>query len=155
MQRLDKEIKDKNVIINILKEAKIGRLGTCTNGEPYIVPLSFVYNDNKISFHCAKQGKKLSNIIKNPRVCFEVDMGELMQAEKPCDFSFKYQSVIAQGTAKISTELNKKFEILMLLTEKYASYKKSQMTKEIVSKYKNMAVVEIEIDEISGKKSPV
>lgn len=49
----------------------------CTNGVltclgdkeyPYAVPLSYVYFNNKIYFHSAKDGHKISAITKNKRV---------------------------------------------------------------------------------------
>jgi len=89
MHRAEKEIKHREEIESLLKEAEIGRLGTCVDGEPYVVPLSFAYHDGKIVFHCAKRGKKLDNIAKNPQVCFEVDMGEVIPDEKPCRFSVR------------------------------------------------------------------
>lgn len=155
MQRPEKEIRDRKEIESILEEARIGRLGTCADGEPYVIPLSFVYHDGKIVFHCAKRGKKLDNIAITPRVCFEVDAGDLIQGEKPCDFSFRYRSVIAQGTARVYTDPGKMVEVLRLLTDKYAPKGMSnQVTEEMVARYKNLAVVEIVIDEMTGRKSP-
>ena len=155
MQRQEKEIRDRGEIESILEEAEIGRLGTCSGGEPYIVPLSFAYRDGRIVFHCARRGKKLDNIAKNPRVCFEVDEGEAIPAEKPCNFSYRYRSVIAYGEARVSTDPKKMVEALMLLVDKYASRVMSnQITEETVLKYENLAVVEITIDEMTGKKSP-
>ena len=54
-------------------------LAACTNGVlavsgddgyPYAVPLSYVYRDNKIFFHCAKTGHKLDAIARNEKVSF-------------------------------------------------------------------------------------
>jgi len=155
MHRAEKEIKDREEIESLLKEAEIGRLGTCVNDEPYVIPLSFAYYDGKIVFHCAKQGKKLENIAKNPRVCFEVDKGEVIPAEKPCGFSVRYRSVIAYGTARIHNDPNKIVEALRLIVDKYAPKGMSnQITEETILDYKNLAVVEITIEEITGKKSP-
>ena len=56
----------------LLETAKVGRLGIF-DGEPYIVPVNFVYGSGKIRFHCAKEGRKAQALVKEPRVCFEVD----------------------------------------------------------------------------------
>ena len=100
MQRSEKEIKEREEIEPILEKSEIGRLGTCFEWEPYVVSLSFAYHDGKIVFHCARRGKKLDNIAKNPRVCFEVDAGDVISAENPCEFSCRYRSVIACGEAR-------------------------------------------------------
>jgi len=56
-------------------------LDRCTNGVlacvgdddyPYAVPLSYVYFNDKIYFHSAKDGHKIDAIIKNPKVSFAV-----------------------------------------------------------------------------------
>jgi len=156
MLRTEKEIKYRGEMERLLKEAEIGRLGTCTDGEPYVVPLLFAYHDGKIVFHCAKRGKKLDNIAKNPRVCFEVDTGEVVPAEKPCAFSVQYRSVIAYGAARVCTDLAKVIEVLRLIVDKYAAKDLgSQITEETVLRYENLTVVEITIDEMTGKKSPI
>ena len=75
LRRKDKEIKDRAEIEEVLREAQVGRLGTSVDGQPYVVPLSFAYHDGNIIFHGAREGKKMEDIARNPRVCFEVDTG--------------------------------------------------------------------------------
>ncbi|MFQ6053770.1 MAG: pyridoxamine 5'-phosphate oxidase family protein, partial [Candidatus Bathyarchaeia archaeon] len=134
--------------------AAIGRLGTCADGEPYVVPLSFAYHDGRIVFHCARRGKKLESIARNPRVCFEVDDGEVIPGDEPCRFSFRYKSVIAYGEARIYTDPQRMVEALRLLVDKYAPAGMSgRLTLEEISRYENLAVVEIEVDRMTGKRS--
>jgi len=40
------------------------------DGYPYAVPLSYVYADGKIYFHCAKEGHKLDAISRCEKVSF-------------------------------------------------------------------------------------
>jgi nitroimidazol reductase NimA-like FMN-containing flavoprotein (pyridoxamine 5'-phosphate oxidase superfamily) len=155
MQRAKNEILDKKEIEEILTHATIGRLGTCANGEPYVVPLIFAYNNGKIVFHCSKKGKKLNNIVENSRVCFEVDSGMIIPNEKACGFSVNYKSVIAYGNAIIQNDPHKMLEALRQLTEKYASKEAgNQLTLDIVSSYDSLAVVEIKVHDMKGKKNP-
>jgi len=120
MRKAEKEIRDRAEMERILGEAEVGRLGTCLDGEPYVVPVSFVYRDGRIYFHGADRGKKIDHISRNPRVCFEVDEGETIRKDRPCDFSVRYRSVVAYGRAKIHTDPRKMLEVLKLLTDKYA-----------------------------------
>lgn len=154
LRRKDKEIKDKTEIEAVLKEATVGRLGTSRNNTPYVVPVSYVYDNGKIIIHGAKQGKKMEDIAANPRVCFEVDINEIIASDDPCNYSYRYRSVIANGTAKILEDLNEKLAGLRLLTEKYASGKGPELTEEHLKKNRNLNVVEITIHEMVGKKSP-
>ncbi len=66
----------------------IGRIG-CTNGrEPYIVPVTYVY-DGKDIIGQLKEGMKLDIMRNNPNVCFEVDSVQNMA---------NWRSVIIKGT---------------------------------------------------------
>jgi nitroimidazol reductase NimA-like FMN-containing flavoprotein (pyridoxamine 5'-phosphate oxidase superfamily) len=60
-------------INNVLSSQVLGRLA-CTDGkQPYIVPVTFIY-DGKAIYGQTNEGKKLNILRKNPAVCFEVDM---------------------------------------------------------------------------------
>jgi nitroimidazol reductase NimA-like FMN-containing flavoprotein (pyridoxamine 5'-phosphate oxidase superfamily) len=154
LRRKEKAIKDKSEVEAVLREATVGRLGTSRDGTPYVVPVSYVYDDGKIIIHGAKQGKKMEDIASNPRVCFEVDESEIIASDDPCNYSYRYQSVIANGTARILEDPNEKLDGLRLLTEKYAPGKGLELTDEHFRKYWNLNVVEINIHKMVGKKSP-
>lgn len=154
LRRKEKEMVDPREVEAVLEKAMAGRLGTCFNGEPYVVPLSYVYHNGRIIFHCAMEGKKMENITRNPRVCFEVDTGEPVPAEKPCSFGFRYESVIIDGRARVLVDPKMRLEALRALTDKYAPGKGDMLTEEELNDYQNLAVVEIIIDEMTGKKSP-
>jgi nitroimidazol reductase NimA-like FMN-containing flavoprotein (pyridoxamine 5'-phosphate oxidase superfamily) len=79
---------NKREIIDFLESQFIGRLGCHVNGETYIVPVNFVYQDNAIYAHSG-EGKKIEMLRANPRVCFQVDK---------IDSMFKWKSVILWGT---------------------------------------------------------
>ena len=83
----------------ILAEATHGVLGLSgDDGYPYTVPVSHVYRDGKIFFHCAKEGHKIDAIRRNKKVSFcVVAQDEVMPKER----TTAYISVIAFGTARI------------------------------------------------------
>ncbi|MFC6100289.1 pyridoxamine 5'-phosphate oxidase family protein [Olivibacter domesticus] len=79
---------NKREIIDFLESQFIGRLGCHLNGETYIVPVNYVYQNNAIYAHSG-EGKKIEMLRANPRVCFQVD---------EIDNMFKWKSVILWGT---------------------------------------------------------
>lgn len=79
---------DKREIIEFLESKFIGRLGCHLNGETYIVPVNYVYQDNAVYAHSG-EGKKMKMLRANPQVCFQVD---------EIDNMFKWKSVILWGT---------------------------------------------------------
>lgn len=58
--------------IDLLKRARVARLGYVHDGQPYIVPMLFAYNvDYLYSF--STEGQKIAAMRTYPRVCVEAD----------------------------------------------------------------------------------
>ena len=156
MRRKDKEITDRDEVSEILSTAMVGRLGTCLNNIPYITPLNFTYDKatGKIFLHCANEGRKLDNIKVNQNVCFEVEEVKHTIVKQPtCASSVAYRSVIIFGTIKILTDIAAKNEALQKLADKYAPQNpKVPFTNAMLNKTN---VLEIEIKEMTAKRSPV
>jgi len=155
MRRKDKEITEKVVMEEILRQNDVGRLGTAVDGEPYIVPMNFAYYKDKIYLHTHRDGKKIKDIEKNSRVCFEVDSGEIIKGEEPCDFSWRYKSVIAYGTARIVDTMEERVTALRLISDKYSFGKGKLITPELMEKFDHLSIIEIKIEDMTGKKSPI
>jgi hypothetical protein len=131
-----------------------GRLATCDHaGQPYITPLNYLYRDGKIYFHCKRTGRKLDNLAENNRVCFEVSDAIKMtiSEDRPCGCATRYDSVLAFGAARVVADPAEKAALLNLLVERYAAGKPHQPVEE--KDAAGCAVVEIRIDEISGKRN--
>lgn len=77
-----------NQIDTILISNVSGRLGCCTEGKPYIVPIAYAYDQTYIYSH-TREGLKVDMMRKNPHVCFEVDQ---------VDNLANWRSVIVHGT---------------------------------------------------------
>ena len=157
MRRKDKEFTEKVIIEEIFRENSVGRLGTAAEGNPYVVPMNFAYISDKIYLHTHKEGKKIRDIQKNPRVCFEVDAGEIITGEKPCGFSGKYKSAIACARAKaeIVESREERIKALKLISDKYAFGKSKLITPDLVEKFSQLWIIRIDIDQMTGKQSPV
>jgi len=155
MRRKEKEIKDKVVIEEILREEEVGRLATSVDDRPYVVPINYVYFNGKIMFHSHCDGMKMANIAKNPRVCFEVDSGEIVKGSKPCDYTWKYLSVIVNGEAKVISDPEKRLSALKRFSDKYAPGKGKSLTLEDMARSPHLSLVEISIESMTGKQSPV
>ena len=154
MRRKEKEITHKVINEEILRQTDVGRLGLVIDGAPYVVPMNFCYTQDKIYLHSHKDGKKMQEIRNNPNVCFEVDEGEIITGENPCDFSWQYTSVIAYGKATIVEDEKERVKGLKLISDKYSPGKGSTITADLMSKFKHLWIVRIDVDEMTGKKSP-
>lgn len=154
MRRKDKEITERVVIEEILRENQVGHLGTAVGGEPYVVPMNYAYVQGRILMHTHRDGKKIRDIKVNPKVCFQVDSGEMIEGDDPCGYSWEYRSVIAHGDARIVEDPARKLEVLRIISHKYAFGKGQRLTGEAVDKFKNLVVIEITVTEMTGKRSP-
>jgi nitroimidazol reductase NimA-like FMN-containing flavoprotein (pyridoxamine 5'-phosphate oxidase superfamily) len=150
---MKKWIEDEKEIEGILARAAVGRLGLADGGEPYVVPLNFVYGNGCIYFHAGLEGRKIDMLKKNPRVCFEVDelTEVVVNAEASCFSTAYYRSVIARGTARFLESDEEKLGALDLLMRKYAEGEKYEGIPEHALAL--VSVCEITIEEMSAKAS--
>lgn len=74
--------------LELLRECRIGRLGCIDKGEPYVVPINYLFDDGSIYSH-SLPGRKIDALRAYPRACLQVDQIET---------DFNWRSVIAHGT---------------------------------------------------------
>ena len=117
-------------------------------GYPYAVPLSYVYHDGKIYFHCAKTGHKLDAIRNNPKASFCIIDADNVIPEK---FTTFFKSVIAFGTARIM-EGDEMRGAIEMLAEKYSPNIEGR-DKEIDGAYPALAMIEFTIEHMAGKEA--
>ena len=152
MRRKEKEIVDTKVIDEIIDSAQVCRLGLSDGNVPYIVPLCFGYKDRILYFHSAADGKKVETIKKNPNVCFEFEHNiEVLQAEEPCKWGMKYQSIIGYGKAVFIESLEEKKEALNIIMSQYTEDCFSFQDSHI----QNTTVFKVIIDTMTGKQSGI
>ena len=147
MRRKDRELKE-DEITEILKNNSYGTLSTISeNGYPYGLPISYVFYNNSIYFHCAIKGHKLDNILNNDKVSFCV-VGETCVL--PNEFSTKYESVIVFGRASEASD-DEKDMVLLKVLNKYSPDFIEQGKEYIKKAGKATRVIKISIEHISGK----
>ncbi len=148
--RRKKQVLSKEECELVLERGTSGVLAVLgEGGYPYAVPLSYVYTDGKIVFHCAKQGHKLDAIAKNDKVSFcVVDLDDI----QPERYTTYFRSVIAFGRARVLEEEEKRAAI-EALAAKYTPDDPEGRKQEIEREYRALCVVAIEIEHLSGKEA--
>lgn len=151
MRLSQREIKDITTMTELLDGCQVIRLALHDEPFPYIVPLSFGWENTDgcltIYFHCAKQGKKVDLIARNDRVAVEADMLDgYVKTEH--GVTADYKSVIAYGHAEMVYGEQAVHGIKLLLAhcgiDGYDA-DKCVMTDAV-------AVYKITIDKITGKR---
>ena len=146
MRRNDRKLSDVEAE-QILQDGKYGILSMIgENGYPYGVPMTYVYENGKIYFHCAKDvGMKVENLRFTPKASFTV-VGETEIL--PDKFATKYESVIAFGIAKLSGD---KKSVLEKILQKYSPDYLESGKKYINAMIEKTSVYEIQIEQFTGK----
>ncbi|MBF0530438.1 MAG: pyridoxamine 5'-phosphate oxidase family protein, partial [Deltaproteobacteria bacterium] len=158
MRRKHSEITSQEEMIKILDSTNIGRMATVgADGYPYITPVNFVFYEGCIYFHCAQRGEKMDNLLRRPKVCFEVDV-PLSYLEVrfngdnlPCQTHQLYQSVIIRGLARVVPDGRLKMEVLNALVAKHEGHKDFILVQEDMPSYIACSVVEIKPEKMTGK----
>lgn len=151
MRRSDKEIVDENVIIDIMTKSRICRLGFIDNGEAYIVPVGFAYSEGVIYVHSAHSGRKMDILKQNNRVSFEIEYyTEIIEGEKPCDWTMKYRSVMGRGTVVIENDAAAKKAGLDLIMRKYGAKGELVYDEAVLA---CMTLLKLTVESVTGKQS--
>lgn len=156
MRRDDREIKDREEIIEVLRKSDVCRLAlNGDDGYPYIVPLNYgikVKGDKlMLFFHSALDGKKVDLMKKDNRASFEVDLEHELDYSKEKGYcTFKYQSVVGKGKIRILDEEEKEAALDRLMQQYHgetAYYNKAAIPRTMV--------YALEVEEITGKNKGV
>ncbi len=153
MRRKEKRITDQAAIDDILHTARVVHLAMVDDGRPYVVPMNFGYAEGCLWLHCARDGRKLDILSRNPAVCFEVTIDESVvppvEGGKACDFSSKYRSVIGAGRVTIIDDdpaaVRRGLDMLMRdFVRETCEYNPRAVEK--------VAVLRVDIDEMAAKQ---
>jgi hypothetical protein len=150
VRRKEKQITEQDQIDDIIKQARVCRLGLSDNGQPYVVPLNFGYDPPFLYFHGADRGRKLDILAANPRVCFEFD--ELIKINKhtlACNWGASFTSIIGEGTARVLADQKEKIKGLNCIMAQYSSCTHEFDPQDLAQ----TAVIEVNISKMTAKRS--
>ncbi len=151
-----REMRRKNQALSVQENIDI--LNRCTSGVlavlgdegyPYAVPLSYVYHENKIIFHCAKTGHKLDAIQRCSKASFcVIDLDDVI----PEKYTTCFRSVIAFGQARVLEDDAEKCAALTILAAKYSPGDPEGRLQEIEKTLQHLCMIELAIEHLSGKE---
>ncbi len=126
VRRRDRGLTDDLWIDRYLSIAPIGHLAICWEGEPLLHSNIFWFDgERRIYFHTAAVGKFRSVVHAGEaaRGCFSItELGRLLPADTPLNFSTEYASVQAYGTLALEHDPAAKKHALEGLMAKYAPH---------------------------------
>lgn len=113
MIRKDREVTDRNEMLEILNACDTLRVAVSGETEPYVFPVSFGWVDTenglRLYFHGAKLGRKIELIGKDPRVAFEADLFLGYEIKPNGGVTTRYRSVMGRGICRTVEDTEKRF----------------------------------------------
>jgi len=93
----------------LLLSERVARLGCIANGEPYITPINYNFEDDCVYSH-SLAGLKINALRGNPRACVQVDQ---------VDGDFRWKSVLAFGNFNEIVKASERNETLSKLLKRF------------------------------------
>ncbi len=131
--------------IDFFKRSLVAHIGVVVDGEPYVTPMSFIVQGNRVLFR-TKPGRRFEGIESNPVVSIEASTFD--------EESGDWTSVIVKGTAAVTTDDVTVQGTLTGLYDKYRKMLGSPLGRggmQPISSFPH--VVAVDIVEISGMAS--
>lgn len=152
MRRKDREVRDFEVIKEIIAECEIIRIGLQDGDYPYIVPLNFGYTieGEQICFyiHGALAGRKYE-LMKERGVCsFEMDCAHKMELlHEARDVTMRYKSLMGKATIEYleGDDKQKAADIIMARDDRTRNFAYNR------DAVKNTLFAKLTVTEYSGK----
>lgn len=124
----------------LLSARGIGHLGCVDGGEPYVVPINYVFDEGSIYSH-SLPGKKIDAMRTNPRVCLQVNQ---------IDDDFHWRSAIAYGNFEEMNSAKDRSLILSKLLARFPKLTPVESLKVQDATAPDSVVFRIVVDRITG-----
>jgi len=152
MTRGDKEFKDKESKVKVLKSQNYITLAMVDDGAPYLVPLSYAYDEerDRVYIHMASQGRKLSVLKGNPGI-WGMALQDHGYHEKEC--SHLYASVMFKGKVVFVEDVEEKKYAFRVMADYLEADLEARERFANNERIPGTVVAYIDLDDWSGKKS--
>lgn len=131
--------------LEFLRKGMVAHLGVVHDGDPYVTPMSFVVDNDRLLFR-TKPGMRFEAIQSNPNVSVEVSRFDESTGE--------WMSVVVKGTAVECTDEATESKAVELLLAKYSAVLGSPLGRDGLQPMASFPhVIEVKIDEMTGMSS--
>ena len=157
-QRRPHLTRDYDWIRAFLKEVKAGHIATSLDGQPFVNPTTFWYDEenHQVVFHSNVAGRVRSNIESNPQVSLEAsELGRLLPSNVALEFSLQFRSVVIFGAARLISDPVEARRLLYGLIGKYfPNMRAGKEFREITDKeLRATSIYALKIESWSGKEN--
>lgn len=119
-------------------------------GNPYVIPMNFGFENDVIYLHSSYFGKKIEALRNNPSVCISFSTAHELkwQSEKvACSYSMRYKSVLAYGQVQFLELKEDKIAALNVIMKNYTDKEFSYNDPSL----KEVCVFRIKVEKLDGR----
>jgi uncharacterized protein len=143
---------DKETIYSILDDSFLCHVAFAVEGQPYIIPVCYGRENNKIYFHGSVLNRMLKHMKGGFDICVEVStVDSLVLARSAFHHSVNYRSVIIFGKGEEVTDAEEKERALKVITEQVIPGRWNETRRPDKKELKVTAVCSLDISEASAK----
>lgn len=148
MRRTDRE-KDSNFALEVIDCSSYATMATINaDGSPYCIGISVARSENFLYFHCAKEGQKVENLRRNPKVCLF-----FTRNVNPTKFTCEYDSAVVTGLAHEVTAFEEKVFAMKLICQHFTPDYIDNFDRSMSASREKIMIWQIKIDSMSGKQN--
>lgn len=144
-------IEEKERIESIIMNSDVCFVGvTDLEGNPYVVPMNFGYEDDTLYLHSGPEGGKIEMLERNNHVCITFSHGHKLvyQHEKvACSYSMRSESVMCRGQVHFIEDIDEKRRALNIIMRHYSDKEFTYSDPAV----RNVKVWQVPIKKMTGK----
>jgi len=124
----------------LFHSARLARLGCIVNGEPYVVPINYHFEDDYLYSH-SLPGLKISGLREHPQACVQVD---------EIESDLHWRSAIAFGKYEEVTKSNERHDVLAKLLARFPMLTPVESAISVDGSVPELIVFRIRIERLTG-----
>lgn len=139
----------------ILRAGRIAHVAFAVDGQPFIAPMAYHYDDGVIYMHGAPASRLLKTLRAGTPVAIEVMLLDGLVASRDAKYhSMNYRSVIVYGTAEPVTDTQRKRALMDAMTGRYFSGRTAgeDYAPATTGQLRGMDLLAVTIEELSAKR---
>jgi nitroimidazol reductase NimA-like FMN-containing flavoprotein (pyridoxamine 5'-phosphate oxidase superfamily) len=143
---------DREAVHQILDAGLVCHLGFVVEGQPFVIPTTYVRMGNTLYVHGSPASRMLQTLERGVAACVTVTLVDgLVLARSAFHHSINYRSVVVFGTAVLVDEPQEKMTVLKALTDHLIQGRWEDIRQPNPQELKRTLVLAIPIDEASAK----
>jgi len=143
---------DAETIFRILDEAFVCHVGFAVDGQPYVIPTTYVRLGDAIYIHGSAASRMLRTLAEGVQVCLTVTLIDgLVFARSAFHNSANYRSVVILGRATLVEPPEEKLRAMEALTEHIMPGRWKEIRPPSEQELKSVSVLRLALQEVSAK----